>query len=32
VKCKVILIYWTHWSCWWVHHFKNTDFTQYFST
>jgi len=27
---KLYLYYWTHWSYWWVYHFKNTDITWFF--
>jgi len=26
------LYYWTHWSCWWIYHFQNTDSTRFFIT
>jgi len=27
---KLSLYYWTHWSCWWIYHFKNTGLTRFF--
>jgi len=27
---KLSLYYWTHWSCWWIYHFKHTDITRFF--
>ena len=27
---KLSLYYWTHWSCWWIYHFKHRDITRFF--
>jgi len=30
--CKHLLslYYWTHWSCWWIYHFKKKHLTRFF--
>jgi len=27
---KLSLYYWTHWSCWWIYHFKHPVLTRFF--
>jgi len=27
---KLSSYYWTHWSCWWIYHFKNHRFNAIF--
>jgi len=30
ISCRIIFYYWTHWSCWWICHFKPHRFNAIF--